>query len=128
VFDSILEAFSKKEAHLYIPSSAFYTSIVSDEEAFSMLRQEHVPKDLYWQASIVSKRAPIQRLDAFKIFTDPAAVISDATRCIELLKPNITLRKIDYVVNVFMATLPIPKSIPPKITPHQYFKYKCGNY
>lgn len=128
VFNNLTEALNRRQSQIYIPSTDFYTSIIPDEEAFELLRRQHVTHDLYWQASLVNKRLPIPRLDAFRIFLNPTFVIEDARTAVDWLTPAVSTRTNDYVVSIFLTTLPIPKNLDPNVTPTQYFKYKCAKH
>lgn len=117
-YNKIIELSSKKSKEIVLTSDDFTQPSISDELAFSLLRQHNVTHDLYFETSRVC--GEILKSNAFCALCNPgnlSAIMADAT-----LLP-------DIAVEIFTLTLLVPKTILQLgVTRKQYFKYKCGKF
>jgi hypothetical protein len=124
-------AFAYLETHLhtdvYLTPFLMIGPKLRGKEAFDFLSAK--PADLLWEASVVTRHARAETLDAFRCFSDISKIILQPHEYASLLysKYASPVNALNYVVSLWAITLPVPKEISQIISPIDYFKFKCGN-
>lgn len=114
-YNKLLQA--RTDGICYLGYDDFVEEEMAFEQAYTILAQASVPKDLVFETARLDLS---RRLDVFARIKNIQRFVANPSYYAE---SNLTL---EYIATIMALTLPIQK-LPKGVTRKQYFKYKCAS-